>query len=82
MVEYLPKWHKVDELMEMVSFIGVNRPNYENQTNFPIIHLDVPEFAVSSSLIRERIREGKTIRYLLPDSVIEYLEEKNLYGAK
>lgn len=82
MVEYLPKWHKVDELMEMVSFIGVNRPNYENQTNFPINHLDVPEFAVSSSLIRERIREGKTIRYLLPDSVIEYLEEKNLYGAK
>lgn len=80
MVEYLPKWYKIDELMKMATFIGVNRPNYVEQTAYPIIHLQVPEFNVSSSLIRDRIKEGKTIRYLVPDSIIEYLEEKNLYG--
>lgn len=82
MVEYLPKWHKIDELIKLVSFIGVNRPAYSDETPYPIIHLDIPEFKVSSSLIRERIREGKTIRYLLPDSIIDYLKENNLYGSK
>ncbi|MEQ2526264.1 nicotinate-nucleotide adenylyltransferase [Robertmurraya yapensis] len=81
MIEYLPKWYKIDELMDMISFIGVNRPTFEEKTSYPIIHLDIPEFSVSSSLIRQRMLEGKTIRYLLPDSIIEYLKEKNLYGA-
>lgn len=82
MVEYLPKWYKIDELLEMVSFIGVNRPAYSAVSTYPLIHLDVPQFEVSSSLIRERIKEGKTLRYLLPDSIIEYLKEKNLYGSQ
>jgi nicotinate-nucleotide adenylyltransferase len=81
MIEYLPKWYKIDELMEMITFIGVNRPNFEEKTTYPIIHLAIPEFSVSSSLIRQRILEGKTIRYLLPDSIIAYLKEKNVYGS-
>lgn len=82
MVEYLPKWHKIDELLQIVTFIGVNRPSYSDDSDYPLIHLDIPEFEVSSSLIRERIMKGKTIRYLLPDSIIEYLKEKNLYGSQ
>ena len=27
MIEYLPKWHKIDELVELVQFVGVERPN-------------------------------------------------------
>lgn len=82
MVEYLPKWYKIDELVHMVSFVGVNRPTYQDKTSYPIIHIDIPEFQVSSSLIRERIQEGKSIRYLLPDSLIEYLKENHLYESK
>lgn len=82
MIEYLPKWHKIDELLEFVTFIGVNRPTYSTESSYPLIHLDVPDFEVSSSLIRGRIMEGKTIRYLLPDPVIAYLKEKNLYGSQ
>lgn len=82
MIEYLPKWHKIDELIEMVSFVGVNRPTYQEKTTYPLIHIDIPEFHVSSSLIRERIQEGKSIRYLLPDSLINYLKENHLYESK
>lgn len=82
MIEYLPKWFRIEELMELVTFVGVERPNYDKETPFPIIYVDVPEFAVSSSMIRQRIKEGRTIRYLVPESVRRYIKEKKLYGTK
>lgn len=81
MIEYLPKWHKIDELIKLVQFVGVERPNYSHQSDFPIQYVDVPAFDVSSSMIRDRLKTGKTVRYLLPDSVVEYIEEKQLYGT-
>lgn len=81
MIEYLPKWHRIDELVNLVQFVGVDRPNYSHQTDYPVHYVDVPAIDVSSSMIRERVKKGKTIRYLLPDPVIHYIEEKQLYGT-
>lgn len=81
MIEYLPKWHQIDELIKLVQFVGVERPKYSHLTEYPIVYVDVPAFDVSSSMIRERLKEGKTVRYLLPDSVIDYIGEKHLYGT-
>jgi nicotinate-nucleotide adenylyltransferase len=81
MIEYLPKWHKIDELINLVQFVGVERPKYSHQTNYPIIYVDVPAFDVSSSVIRERLKKGQTVRYLLPDPVIHFIGEKHLYGT-
>jgi nicotinate-nucleotide adenylyltransferase len=81
MIEYLPKWHKIDELIELVQFVGVERPMYSSQTDYPVLYVDVPALDVSSSMIRDRVNNGKTVRYLLPDSVIHYIEEKHLYGT-
>lgn len=81
MIEYLPKWYKINELIEIVHFVGVNRPEYVHQTIFPITYVTIPEFSVASSLIRNRIKEGLSIRYLLPESVRLYIEEKKLYES-
>jgi nicotinate-nucleotide adenylyltransferase len=81
MIEYLPKWYKINELVELVQFVGVERPEYSHDTSFPIIYVDVPAMEVSSSIIRERLKNGRTVRYLLPDLVIHYIEEKHLYGT-
>ncbi len=43
--------------------------------------LKVPNFSISSTYIRERIRNGQSIRYLTPDPVITYIRERGLYGA-
>jgi nicotinate-nucleotide adenylyltransferase len=81
MIEYLPKWHKIDELINLVQFVGVERPEYSLDTDYPIHYVDVPSFDVSSSMIRERVQHGKTVRYLLPEPVIDYIREKQLYGT-
>ncbi|MFX3624467.1 MAG: nicotinate-nucleotide adenylyltransferase [Ectobacillus sp.] len=81
MVEYLPKWHNIDKLLQLVKFVGVARPGYTLSTPYEIITLEIPEFAVSSSLIRERFRTKQTVDYLLPDEVKKYVERNGLYGT-
>jgi nicotinate-nucleotide adenylyltransferase len=47
-----------------------------------VIFFDMPRVDVSSSLVRRRLREGKPIRYLVPDAVAEAIARQSLYGAK
>lgn len=41
--------------------------------------LEMPQFGVSSSAVRERARQGRPLRYLVPDSVATYIEEEGIY---
>ncbi len=43
--------------------------------------LTIPLVGVSSSLIRDRCRDGQSIRYLVPESVRNYIAKHNLYGS-
>lgn len=42
--------------------------------------LEMPQFGVSSSSVRERAREGRPLRYLVPEAVARFIEEKGLYS--
>ncbi|WP_445490295.1 nicotinate-nucleotide adenylyltransferase [Niallia sp. 03133] len=79
MVEYLPKWYKIEELIKMVQFISVNRPTYKNDTEYPIRYVEVPAINISSNLIRSRLKKGESIQYLVKDEVKSYIEENGLY---
>ncbi|MBD1382072.1 nicotinate-nucleotide adenylyltransferase [Metabacillus arenae] len=79
MIEYLPKWHKINQLLNIVTFVGVLRPGYKSETNYPVFMVKVPQFDVSSTMIRERIINRMQTNYLLPDSVISYIKENKLY---
>ena len=41
--------------------------------------LEMPQFGVSSSAVRERAAEGRPLRYLVPDGVAELIEERGIY---
>jgi nicotinate-nucleotide adenylyltransferase len=41
--------------------------------------LEMPRFGVTSSAVRERARQGRPLRYLVPQPVAEYIEEKGIY---
>ncbi|MFB1050746.1 nicotinate-nucleotide adenylyltransferase [Paraliobacillus sp. JSM ZJ581] len=81
MVEYLPNWNRIDELVHMVIFVGVKRPEYELTTNYPIHTIDVPGLDISSTMIRDRIAQHKPITYFIPSSVRRLIKENNLYGS-
>ncbi|WP_070120736.1 nicotinate-nucleotide adenylyltransferase [Bacillus marinisedimentorum] len=82
MVEYLPKWKNIDDLLRYVTFAGVKRPGYSLETEYPIAEVEVREFDVSSSFLRERIATGGNVRYYLPDEVRLYIEENGLYAKR
>lgn len=69
MVEYLPKWNRIDELVKMVKFVGVKRTGAKMNSKYPILWVDVPTIDISSTLIRNKIKQGCSIRYLVPDAV-------------
>ncbi|UUV99835.1 nicotinate-nucleotide adenylyltransferase [Vagococcus luciliae] len=79
MVEYLPKWYRIDELVQMVQFVAIKRSGYPEVSKYPLIWVDSPRIDVSSSLIRGNIQRGCPIKYLVPDDVIDYIQKKDLY---
>jgi nicotinate-nucleotide adenylyltransferase len=42
---------------------------------------DMPEIGVSSTMLRARVRSGQSTRYLMPDAVRDYVDQRHLYGG-
>ena len=79
MVDYLPKWHRIDELVEIVQFVGVQRPRYKAGTSYPVIWVDVPLMDISSSMVRDFVAKGRTPNFMLPKPVLDYITKEGLY---
>ena len=79
MVDYLPKWHRIDELVEIVQFVGVQRPRYKAGTSYPVIWVDVPLMDISSSMVRDFLTKGRTPNFMLPKPVLDYIKKEGLY---
>ena len=79
MVDYLPKWHRIDELVEIVQFVGVQRPRYKAGTSYPVIWVDVPLMDISSSIVRDFLAKGRTPNFMLPKPVLDYIKKEGLY---
>ena len=90
-VEYMSGWKDFSALTKMCSFAAVNRGGSHggaaldrlSAAGADIKRIDIPDLEISSSMIRERIRNGKTVKYLLPESVEGYIRLHGLYtGGK
>lgn len=77
----LPKWKNYKVIIKNHPLYIYTRPGFsvENIFDATIKILDAPLLEISSSQIRNLIKEGKSIRYLLPDSVKEEIEKNNYY---
>lgn len=75
------KWHKNDELLELMNFAVMARAAEDVRVKQPFIHLQQPVVEVSSTIIRERIANGNIVRHQLNSAVYEYIKEQGLYEA-
>lgn len=81
-IEGLPTWHRIEELAQLVRFIGVSRPGFHNRTPYPVLMIDSPEMLLSSTMLRERAEEGRTLTFLVPEQVEAFIRKEQLYGPK
>jgi len=81
MVEYLPKWYRIEELIELIQFVGVKRPAYNVKTDYPVCEINIPVMEISSTMIRKRIKKRQTIKYFVPPKVLQVIKEQRLYES-
>ena len=82
MIDMLSKWYKINELQEIVTFVGVDRPGAVGQSAFPVTKVAIPEIDLSSTLIRQRVETSGTIQFLVPDAIATYIRQEGLYGSR
>lgn len=93
-IKEILNWHKVNMLLDHCFFVAATRPGYDLEALkarelrvLPpeklekIFTIEVTAMAISSTDIKRRVKENKTIKYLLPESVEAYIWKEGLYFA-
>lgn len=89
-IQEIPSWDRIEELLGLCQFIAATRPGclptvdnikeYFGDLGKNRIHrLTTPELEISSTDIRERIKKGYSIKYIVPESVENYILKEGLY---
>ena len=84
-------WKRHEEVIQKTKFIAAIRPGFGLDTlkdRLPRSYLErillvgSTALGISSTDIRQRIRQGHSIRYLTPDGVVDYIVKHQLYAAE
>jgi nicotinate-nucleotide adenylyltransferase len=92
MARTLPSWREPERLLELATLAVAEREGAGREEIAAalsplgraerVVYFDMPPVGVSSSMVRERVRAGQSIRYLVPDRVAAYIFEHGLYSAR
>jgi nicotinate-nucleotide adenylyltransferase len=78
----LPEWKNYRQLLRQYEIFVYQRPNFEAHNtyeNSSVTFLKAPLLEISSTYIRKIIKEGKSIRYLVPEKVRLEIEQNGYY---
>ncbi len=82
-LQTLHRWKNYELILRDYHIYVYQRPGYEGGelAAHPHVHVvsDVPLLQLSASYIRQCIRKGYSVQYMVPDAVFRYLEESGLY---
>jgi len=87
----MERWVKPEEIFANCTILAAGRDGadkeallakkceLEERFDAKIILLDFPQIDISSTVIRENVRNHKSIRYMVHDKVLDYIQEHHLY---
>lgn len=80
----LHTWHRATELAVLADFIVVDRPGNSSRPSdgFRCRYVDVPRLEISSTDLRQRIGDGRSVRFLTPDPVVRLIQDHGLYARR
>ncbi len=86
----LESWRHPERVVELASLAVARRAGVSDSEVASVVRslgadgratmLEMPQFGVSSSAVRERAAAGRPLRYLVPEPVARFIEEKGIYG--
>lgn len=87
---HIESWKEPEQILKMATIVVAGRAGtgsslssqieyIENKYDSEIFRLNSPVLEISSNDIRRRVRDGESIRYLLPKKVVDYIYQHNLY---
>ena len=87
----LPTWHDPDRLRRLVRLAAATRPGYEVdwtplEAAMPglsreVTLLPMPGVSIASHNLRQKLEQGRSVRYQVPEAVRQYIRGQGLYGA-
>ncbi len=88
----LPRWHEPERVLSLATLAIAKRrgtPKAEIEEALGTLrggerarYFRMPGVAFSSTMVRDRVRSGQPIRYIVPDRVATYINEHELYGGR
>ena len=86
----LESWRRPDRVVELARIAVARRSGISEAEVAAVLRslggdqsatmLEMPQFGVSSSAVRDRAASGRPLRYLVPESVARFIEEKGVYS--
>ena len=80
-------WKDAEQCLELATFVAASRPGHDLSGleqyawHAAVEVLDVPALAISSTDVRQRFTDDRSVTYLIPREVEEYARKHGLYGA-
>ena len=82
-LKFLPGWKEPEEIFRLAQVVLVRRPGLKisraNSWAKKGVLIEASLLEISSSQIRERVKNGKTIAYWVPEMIRKYIERHKLY---
>lgn len=83
-VTEFPTWREPDQVLALARLIMLARGGIEEAAAGDIVHQTVPvtRVDVSSTLVRQRVGAGQSVRYLVPEAVERIIAAERLYSSR
>ncbi len=90
-LDYMDRWKNAEQIFELCSVAVVGRSGFDcekclkkaneltEKYGADIIMVPMPCIEISSTMIRQNVRSGKSINYMVPDLVVDYINKEKLY---